>query len=73
MPHQHWIISSYIALGQPGGGGSLYPFAIFFTCYSVMELVALTCTDVTTCYRIFGLHYNPGVFIHMEVSQAYTS
>jgi len=26
--YQHWIISSYIALGQPGGGGSRYPVMI---------------------------------------------
>ena len=31
--YQHWIISSYIALGQPGGGGSLYPVVILSTYY----------------------------------------
>ena len=32
--YQHCIISSYIALGQPGGGGSLYPVVILFMYYS---------------------------------------
>ena len=44
MPHQHWIISSYTALGQPGGGGSLYPFAIFFIYYISIELMTLSYT-----------------------------
>ena len=33
--HQHWIISSYITLGQPGGGGSLYPVVIFSIYYRI--------------------------------------
>ena len=44
MPHQHWIISLYTALGQPGGGGSLYPFAIFFTYYISRGLMTLSYT-----------------------------
>jgi len=31
--HQHWIMSSYMALGQPGGGGRRYPRSTSFSAY----------------------------------------
>ena len=31
--YQHFIINLYTCLGQPGGGGSLYPFSTFWRAY----------------------------------------
>jgi len=44
--YQHCIISSYIALGQPGGGGSLYPVAIFSTYYTEQNSMFSSSTNV---------------------------
>ena len=36
--HQHWIMSSYMALGQPGGGGRRYPRSTSFIAYKISQL-----------------------------------
>ena len=40
IAYQHFIIILYIALEQPGGGGSLYPLSIF----SIVWLTQTQCS-----------------------------
>ena len=35
--HQHWIMISYMALGQPGGGGRRYPRSTCFIDYKISQ------------------------------------
>ena len=39
--HQHWIMSSYMALGQPGGGGRQYPRSTSLSAWNVYTSTAI--------------------------------
>ena len=41
--HQHLIMSSYMALGQPGGGGRRYPRSTCFIDYKISNSAADYC------------------------------
>ena len=47
--HQHWIMSSYMDLGQPGGGGRRYPLSTRFT----------ACKTTRTIHNKLGYSCNP--------------
>ena len=65
-PYQHCIISSYIALGQPGGGGSLYPVAIFSMYYRDKDNNNKTnhISDIPLYHQVPQMVYAPGSTLH---------